>query len=99
MRIDASQTPLLPGVLDYATKGIVTGGAGRNRSYLAGKVKVAGSVSEALGHILFDPQTSGGLLFTVAPDRVIDVESRFEASGLSVWRIGQVLAGQGVEAT
>ncbi len=98
LRIDSSRAPLLPGALDYAGQEIVTGGAGRNRKYLAGKVGVADDISEALGHVLFDPQTSGGLLFTIAPTETGEVESRFEAAGLGVWRIGEVVAGEGVEA-
>ena len=98
LRIDSSQAPLLPGALDYAAQAIVTGGAGRNRRYLAGKVTVADDISEELGHVLFDPQTSGGLLFTVAPGQTSDVEARFEDAGMAVWRIGEVVAGEGVEA-
>jgi selenide,water dikinase len=97
LRLDSSLVPLLPGALEYAARGIVTGGAGRNRSYLADKVKVDGSVSEALAHVLFDPQTSGGLLFTVAPAYTSDVESRFEAAGLGVWQVGEVTEGEGLE--
>jgi selenide, water dikinase len=98
LRILAMQVPQLPGAIEYAAQDIVTGGAGRNRQYLAGKVAVADDISEALGHVLFDPQTSGGLLFTVAPEAAEDTEGRFEASGLGVWRIGEVLEGEGVEA-
>jgi len=97
LRIESSRAPLLPGVLEYATQGIVTGGAGRNRDYLAGKVSVAGGISEALGHVLFDPQTSGGLLFAAPPESAGDIESRFETAGLTVWRIGGVVEGEGVE--
>jgi selenide,water dikinase len=97
LRIEAKNVPLLPGALEYASEGIVTGGAVRNREYLAGKVSVEG-VDEALEHVLFDPQTSGGLLMTVAAADGADVEARFAADGLDVWRIGVVVAGEGVEA-
>ena len=97
-RIESSRVPMLPGAFEYAAQGIVTGGAGRNRAYLDGKVTVAGSISEALGHVLFDPQTSGGLLFSVAAAQASDIESQFEAAGLDVWRIGEVVDGEGVEA-
>jgi selenide,water dikinase len=96
LRIDSSLAPLLPGALEYAAQEIVTGGGDRNRKYLAGKVEVAG-ISEALEHVLFDPQTSGGLLLTVEPAQTAEVESRFQAAGLGVWRIGEVEVGEGVE--
>jgi selenide,water dikinase len=98
LRILSTQVPQLPGAFEYAAQDIVTGGAARNRRYLAEKVAVAEDISEALGHLLFDPQTSGGLLFTVSPGAAEDTERGFEAAGLEVWRIGEVLEGEGVEA-
>ncbi|HSP54918.1 MAG TPA: selenide, water dikinase SelD, partial [Dehalococcoidia bacterium] len=61
------------------------------------KVRFTSDPPEALGHLLFDPQTSGGLLFAVAPKATTDVEGRFSAAGLGVWRIGAVVEGVGVE--
>ena len=94
-RFAASSVPLLPGALEYAGRGIVTGGAARNRQYLAGKVRIADGISDAMGHVLFDPQTSGGLLFAVAPEQAKDVEQRF--AGEAVWQVGEVVDGEGVE--
>jgi len=99
IRIQPSAVPALPGALDYAARGILTGGAGRNREYLAGKVRFASDLPEALGHLLFDPQTSGGLLFTMPPDRAREVEMAFETGGRPLWRIGDVVQGTGVEVT
>jgi selenide, water dikinase len=86
-RFEASRVPLVPGVIEYAERGIVTGGAARNRAYLEGKVSIADGTSEAIEHVLFDPQTSGGLLFAVATER----------AGDTVWRVGEVAGGEGVE--
>lgn len=96
LRIVACQVPVLPGALEYAAKGVVTGGARRNRKYLADKVRIAAGVPPAMEHILFDPQTSGGLLFALPPDRAPEVEARFQAAGLPLWRVGSVVAGAGV---
>jgi selenide, water dikinase len=97
LRFEASRVPLLPGAIDYAAGGIVTGGAARNRTYLAGKVRLADGISEAMEHVLFDPQTSGGLLFAVPPERASQVESLFTAAGETVWGIGEAIEGEGVE--
>ena len=97
IRIEASKVAALPGALEYAARGIVTGGAERNRKYLADKVRIASGVPEPLEHVLFDPQTSGGLLFAVAPEAAADVEGRFAASGLGLCRVGTVAEGEGVE--
>jgi selenide,water dikinase len=58
--IEASAACLLPGALEYAERGILTGGAERNRKYLADKVRTI-SIPVPMEHVLFDPQTSGGL--------------------------------------
>jgi selenide, water dikinase len=97
VRFDASRIPLLPGALGYAARGIVTGGGGRNRAYLAGKVRLADSISAALEHVLFDPQTSGGLFFAVPPDRAGEVEALFATAAEPVWRVGEAVKGEGVE--
>lgn len=97
LRLSASSMPVLPGTLEYASQGLITGGASRNRSHLQDKVTLSGEVSEEIQHILFDAQTSGGLLLAVAPEKTADVEARFAAAELQVWRIGEVVEGRGIE--
>ena len=96
-RIVASQVPLLEGALGYATQGITTGGHARNWAYLQDKVRFLDGLSDDMKAILLDPQTSGGLLFAVAPEQAALVERRFAESDLGVWRVGQVVPGQGIE--
>lgn len=95
-RIDSSRVPILPGAMTYAYRGVVTGGGSRNRRYLADKVAISDKVSRELDHILHDPQTSGGLLFTADPEDSDRVEERFRSTSLDLWRIGEVIDGQGV---
>jgi selenide,water dikinase len=95
LRLRASDLPLLPGALDYAAEGILTGGAARNRSHLRGKVRVSDRIAEAMEHLLFDPQTSGGLLMAVPPQRAGELDAASPEQPL--WRIGEVIAGEGVE--
>ncbi len=66
--LDAQALPLCPGALDTAARGVRTGGDRRNRDHLAGRVE--STTTPAREAIAFDPQTSGGLLATVAPDAV-----------------------------
>lgn len=63
--IDSSRLPLLPQALAMAEMGIVPKGAYDNRSWLSCSVSLGSTVSTALADILFDPQTSGGLLFSL----------------------------------
>jgi hypothetical protein len=78
LRIGAGSVPLLPGADRYAAGGAVAGGLGRNRRYFeahAGGIALDPAVDPTLATLLFDPQTSGGLLFTV-PDEDADTSSR-----------------------
>lgn len=63
--LESAKLPLLPGAVDLAEKGVLTGGCKRNRDYLKDKVSIDSSVSEGLVEIAFDPQTSGGLLIAL----------------------------------
>ena len=96
LRLEASALPLLPGAADYAYRGIVTGGGARNREYLDGKVRIDDAVGEDFRHLLYDPQTSGGLLFAVAAGQIGEVERRSAEGGVPLWRIGEVVPDEGV---
>jgi selenide,water dikinase len=97
--IDAARVPALPGALLYALEGHLTGGASRNREGLAGHVEIAGGVAEATEHLLFDAQTSGGLLVALPPASAEAMVARLHADRLPGAIIGRVEAGTGVRAT
>jgi selenide, water dikinase len=79
--IDWSAVPLLPGVLDLARQGHITGASGRNwGGYGADVALPAGFAPEAQA-LLSDPQTSGGLLVACAPSAVKDVLGVFARHG------------------
>jgi len=94
--IETSNVPALPGALEYARRGHVTGGADRNRRGLEGKVEFATALPDELEHLLFDPQTSGGLLIALPADRAAVLASVLERDGLLAARVGRVEAGAGV---
>ena len=94
--IESAQAPALPGALAYAGKGLVPGGEGRNREGLAGKVSLPEGLAPDLEHLLFDPQTSGGLLLAVPPERADALARALAADGDLGVRIGRVEAGEGV---
>jgi len=101
LRIALGEVPLLPGALDYAGQGIFPGGLGRNREYLLseGVVRLAEDLAPAHTQLLFDPQTSGGLLFAVPANAEAALRERFAVAGEPIWRIGEVVAGQGIDVT
>ncbi|HEY4946110.1 MAG TPA: AIR synthase-related protein, partial [Candidatus Limnocylindrales bacterium] len=93
---DAAAIPPLPGALALAAAGVETGGAAHNRRFVAPALEVAPGVGAGLVTLAHDPQTSGGLLAAVPPDRVADVEAALAAAGVPSWRVGRIEAGAGV---
>ncbi len=89
-RIDAAQVPLLTGALELARQGVGPGGTERNKNYFGGYVSVTSSVEEAVVELLFDPQTSGGLLLSVAGDKTEAMLRAMESHGVPAAVIGQV---------
>jgi selenide,water dikinase len=69
----AESIPLLDGVLELASQGSVPGGTGRNADYFGQFVSVDPDVDSIRRTILFDAQTSGGLLIAVAEARAADL--------------------------
>jgi selenide,water dikinase len=69
-RVDAAAVPLLPGAFDLAARGLVPGGTRRNESDLAEWVHWEAEVDAPLRTLLYDAQTSGGLLIAIARERL-----------------------------
>ena len=65
LRIDVRRVPLLPGTLEYCRDGIVPGGLSRNRAFREDIVRID-DVEQSRVDVLYDPQTSGGLLVSVS---------------------------------
>jgi len=77
--INAASVPILAGAREALAKGATTDGLKRNREYLTELVSWLGT-SEDDRALLCDPQTSGGLLVAVPPDRVANYVSRVEGA-------------------
>jgi selenide,water dikinase len=87
------QVPLLPDVLALAQAGHVTGGSGRNWRGYGSRVDLSGH-SDIERALLTDPQTSGGLLVTCAPEAVDEVLDVFRSEGFDrATVIGELTAG------
>ena len=67
IQIDHRRLPILPGALEYSRAGFCAGGLNSNREFFGPSVQIADSVSPEFQNILFDPQTSGGLLIFSNP--------------------------------
>jgi selenide, water dikinase len=81
VRIEWSRVPLLPGVRDFAAKGMVTGASGRNWAGYGGNVELPEAFAVEDKALLCDPQTSGGLLVSCSPQAVDEVLAVFRRHG------------------
>lgn len=93
IEIFAQSIPIIPEVLEFAAMGLVPGGAYKNREFREVMVDFAPSVDKIFQDILFDPQTSGGLLICVAKEAAQELlEQLQENLPHPVGLIGQVVA-------
>jgi selenide,water dikinase len=79
--IEESDLPLLPGVLELSREGMTPGGGKRNREFFGPGVKVSEEIAEEIADIVFDPQTSGGLLITLAASEAHSLLADLQRSG------------------
>ena len=92
LSIRAHAVPLFPGALELSRKGNNSGGAARGRAALGAEVRIAGGLEEALVSLLFDAETSGGLLIAIAPARAQRLEAELAERGVLVAPVGEVRA-------
>jgi selenide,water dikinase len=95
-RINYRKLKWLPGAQLYAQQNSFPGGMERNRVYFDKWIIFDESIPDAARKLLFDPQTSGGLLMAVAPERANDLLARLAAAGDDAALIGSVQAGEGI---
>ena len=100
IRLSADRIPLLDGAERYASEGRLPGGAGRNVTYYTmrsePKVELDSGVPQSILDLLFDPETSGGLLISVTSERAAQLEHVFAEANEPLWQIGHVEAGLGL---
>jgi selenide,water dikinase len=82
--IDARSLPVLPRAGAYSESGVSTGGAKKTRAYLEPHLALDPDLSQALQGVLCDPQTSGGLLIAVAPEKTARLLDALEREGVAV---------------
>lgn len=92
--IDAAAVPLLPRAAALAEQGAIPGGTRRNREALADKVRFDAAVPEAIRVLLFDAQTSGGLLIAVPEGQVAHLLTALKKEKTpAAARIGRIIGG------
>jgi len=91
-QLDFDAIPLLPNAAHYAKLGCIPGGTDRNFTAFGEQVSPINKLERA---ILFDPQTSGGLLFSAARTARSQIEIALNTAGIETARIGQLVQASG----
>jgi len=97
VRILAEKVPFVSCARKYAGMGAFPGGLFDNLSFFGQHVHFAPDISEETRMLLFDPQTSGGLLLAVPRRKLAGFLERFEQVGQPAWVVGEVFMGEGLE--
>lgn len=95
-RFFLNRLPFVPGAVEYARQWLFPGGACNNQRAYGSHVTFDGLTDE-MQMLLFTPETSGGLLVALPPAEADRLEALCLQAGQSVWRVGEVVDGEGVE--
>lgn len=96
LRFSFSALPFVSGARHFAEQWIFPGGSFDNRAYFSPHVRFAPQVDEPSQMLLYDAQTSGGLLLAVPSQKLDGFLRRATQSGIEVWLVGEVMAGRGI---
>ena len=96
-RLYMEKLPFLDGAKQYAKDNLFPGGSSKNRDAYARRVEFAPAISEEMQLLLFTPETSGGLLVAVPPERLETLTALFADAAQPCWVIGEVAEGMGIQ--
>jgi selenide,water dikinase len=88
--IEPGKVPLLDGALELAAEGILTSGDKTNREYIGEDIEIEAAVNKDLVKLLYDPQTAGGMLISIAEDRSEGLLDRLQENYPTARIIGRV---------
>ncbi|XOQ18632.1 MAG: selenide, water dikinase SelD [Sporanaerobacter sp.] len=94
LKIDHDKIPLIEGALYFAQMGLVPAGTYKNEAYIGDRVKFLVDIPVENKDILFDPQTSGGLLISVPEDKVDKLLEELKNTPTSFSVVGEVVEKQ-----
>lgn len=97
LRFHLERLPFLAGALQYAEQQLFPGGTSNNQRAYEHAVRFGPGISEEMQLLLYTPETSGGLLVAVPPERLDTLTGLFADAGHPCWVVGDVVEGEGVK--
>ena len=97
LRFSFGKIPFISGARRYAEKWMFPAGSIDNRAYFGSHVRFSPQIDEPSQMLLFDAQTSGGLLLSVAPEKLQFLLQRANEVDLVLWEVGEVIEGDVIE--
>jgi selenide, water dikinase len=91
LRIDSDRVPALAGAMECIEARFIPGGLNANREFAECMVSYSNGISDELKTLLFDPQTAGGLLLSVAPQSSAELLIQLKSGGVPAVEIGEVV--------
>jgi len=95
LEIIAERVPVLPGALDLARRKMLTKGDRVNREYVGGDLTIDTDIAKEIVSLLYDPQTAGGMLISIATDRADAMLARLRETYAQAAIIGRVIEYDG----
>jgi selenide,water dikinase len=97
LRFFFDQLPFVAGAVGYAEDNLFPGGSCNNQRAYEQHIDFPSDFSEEMQLLLFTPETSGGLLAAVSPEKLATFLDLFEEFGHPCWVVGEVAEGEGVQ--
>jgi selenide, water dikinase len=97
LRLHHEKLPFISCARKYAEQWTFPGGTSDNRNYFGPRVKFNPGINEMEQMLIFDAQTSGGLLLAVPPEKLSTFEQRASDLGQPIWWVGEALEGRDIE--
>ena len=91
LEIDHARVEFLPGALEYSAAGAIPGGLKNNREFVSCSVQLIGKIAPEVEDLLYDPQTSGGLLIAVEADRAEALRDELRREGVPASVVGSAV--------
>ncbi len=95
-QINFNKLPFVTCAQKYAHLGAFPGGAFDNKHFYSKELQIKANLDEASEMLLYDPQTSGGLLMSVPASRLEALKERAREINQEIWEIGEVVSGSGI---